>query len=105
MADVSLKLLVLKTRQVDRLRDFYQALGVALTEERHGAGPPHFAGNVGDATLEVYPLPEGAAVDSTTRLGFAVENLAHVVQALRAAGAAIADEPRQTAWGLRAVVR
>ena len=39
MADVSLTLLVLKTRQVDRVRAFYQALGIAtdrgfLTSER-----------------------------------------------------------------------
>jgi hypothetical protein len=39
MANVSLRLLVLKTRQVDRLRAFYQALGLELAEERHGSEP------------------------------------------------------------------
>ncbi len=106
MAGVSLKLLVLKTRQVDRLRSFYQALGIDLTEEKHGAGPVHFAGQVGGAVLELYPLPaEDGPADATTRLGFAVEKLAEVVQALRNAGELIAREPRPTAWGLRAVVR
>jgi hypothetical protein len=40
MAGASLRLLVLKTRQVDRLRNFYQALGVELAEEKHGSLGP-----------------------------------------------------------------
>src|SRR5262249_1202018 len=74
--------------------------------EKHGNGPVHYAGKVGDAVLEVYPLPDGGEVaDTTTRLGFAVGRLGEVVQALRESGAAIAGEPKQTACGLRAVVR
>ncbi len=72
MASVSLKLLVLKTPQVDKLRAFYQALGIELAEEKHGTGPVHYAGTVGDAVLEVYPLPDAGTADTTTRLGFAV---------------------------------
>jgi len=68
MASVSLKLLVLKTPQVERLRAFYQALGIELAEERHGSGPVHHAGNVGEAVLEVYPLSDdGGTADTTTR--------------------------------------
>jgi lactoylglutathione lyase len=105
MGGPSLKLLVLKTRQVDKLRAFYHALGVDLVEEKHGDGPVHYAGKVGDVVLEVYPLPDGGTADATTRLGFSVERLTEVIQALREAGAVIAGEPKQTAWGLRGVVR
>ncbi len=106
MAGVSLRLLVLKTRQLDRLRAFYRALGVELAEEKHGGGPVHYAGQVGEAVLEIYPLPdESNTADTTTRLGFAVEKLTEVIQALRDAGAVIQSEPRQTAWGLQAIVR
>ena len=35
MADVSLTLLVLKSRQVEQLRAFYQTLGVHLVDEQH----------------------------------------------------------------------
>ena len=77
MADVSLTLLVLKTRQVEQLRAFYQTLGVNLVEEQHGKGPVHFAGRAGAVVIEVYPLPDdGSPVDSSTRLGFNVENVA-----------------------------
>ena len=66
MADVSLKLVVLRTPQVDRLRAFYRALGVELAEERHGNGPLHFAGKVGGAGQVAGALfaPQGVA---TTR--------------------------------------
>ena len=36
MADISLTLLVLKTRQVNHLRTFYNILGIELKEEQHG---------------------------------------------------------------------
>ncbi len=45
MADVSLTLLVLKNRQVDRVRTFYEALGIDFIEEQHGKGPRHHAGS------------------------------------------------------------
>ena len=70
MGIVRLSLVVLKTREVDSLRRFYNALGVELTEEQHGKGPLHFAGPVGDVVLELYPLPEKSTpTDATTRLG------------------------------------
>ncbi len=105
MADVLLTLLVLKTRQVDLVRSFYEALGIALTEEQHGSGSRHHAGRVGDVVIEVYPLPDGAAVDTSTRLGFSVGNLAEVVQAIQGLGGTVVKQPTQTAWGLQAVVK
>jgi hypothetical protein len=43
-APVSLNLLVLKTRQLEQVRAFYECLGVAFSRERHGNGPAHYAG-------------------------------------------------------------
>jgi lactoylglutathione lyase len=106
MAHVSLTLLVLKTRQVEQLRVFYQTLGVELAKEQHGKGPVHFAGRAGDVVIEVYPLPDDASpVDSSTRLGFAVEDVAGVVRALEGIGAKIVTPPKATAWGLQGVVK
>lgn len=106
MPHVSLTLLVLKTRQVEQLRLFYQTLGVDLVEEKHGTGPVHFAGRAGDVVIEVYPLPDdGTPVDSSTRLGFAVKNVAEVISALERIGTKIVTLPKETAWGLRAVVK
>ena len=106
MADVSLMLLVLKTRQVKQLRLFYQTLGIEFAEEQHGKGPVHYAGRAGDVVIEVYPLPaDGTQVDSSIRLGFVVKDLAQVVQALQGIGTKIVTPPKETTWGLQAVVR
>jgi len=106
MGKVMLSLVVLKTRQVVALRRFYGTLGIELTEEKHGKGPVHFAGQVGDVVLEVYPIPDdGTAADTTTRLGFVVARLVEVVDALKALNTPIVTEPLATQWGLRAVVR
>jgi hypothetical protein len=105
MADVSLTLLVLKTRQVDRVRTFYEASGIAFTEERHGSGPRHHAGRVGDVVMEVYPLPDDGTADTSTRLGFKVGDLAGVVQTLQGLETPVVKQPTQTAWGLQAVVK
>lgn len=105
MADVSLTLLVLKSRQVDRVRTFYQALGIVFTEEQHGTGPRHYAGRVGEVLVEIYPLPNDGSTDASTRLGFTVGNLAEVVRALEGIGTQVVKQPTQTTWGLQAVVK
>lgn len=105
MADASLKLLVLKTNQLDALCEFYGLLGIEFTAERHGNGPEHYAGKAGDCVLEVYPLrAQSLTADKTTRLGFAVENLAALYQAFETAGIRTERKPEPTAWGARAVV-
>ncbi len=99
MSDITLTLLVLRTRQVEQLRAFYQTLGVDLVEEQHGKGSVHFAGRAGDVVIEVYPFPDdGNPVESFIRLGFAVENVAEVIQALEGIGIKIVTPPKETAW-------
>ncbi len=106
MTKPSLRLLVLRTSGLEQLRRFYECLGVALGPERHGEGPLHYSGQVGNAVLELYPLPEGAGqADATTRVGFAVADLNGVLDTLQAFGANVITPPQQTPWGYRAVVR
>jgi lactoylglutathione lyase len=106
MPGVSLSLLVLKTRQVDSVRRFYHTVGVDLREEQHGGGPVHYAGQAGEVVFEIYPLPEGGTwTDTTTRLGFDVNNVIAVVEALQALDTPVVTEPQASEWGFRAVVR
>jgi predicted enzyme related to lactoylglutathione lyase len=103
---VTLRLLVVKTRQLGPTRGFYEALGIPLTEERHGDGPVHYAGKLGGTTIEVYPWPEDAPPpDSSVRLGFNVTDLGRVLESLRGLGTPVVTESRVTPWGYRAVVR
>src|SRR5436309_889163 len=102
MATPRLNLLVLKTLQLERLQAFYSALGIVFVEERHGNGPLHYSGTIGDLVLELYPLPASAALadlDATTRLGFAVPDLDAAVRLLETVGGKIIREARVTEWG------
>ena len=104
MPEVSLSLIVLKTHQLDVVKFFYETIGIEFVEEQHGTGPVHFAGKFGGVVLEIYPLPEGQA-DTTTRLGFVVEDLGHVITALWRRELSKLKKPKQTDWGLRVVVK
>jgi predicted enzyme related to lactoylglutathione lyase len=100
---VSLNLLVLKTRQLEPMRAFYERLGIAFAREQHGDGPVHYAGRAGGVVLEIYPASDNG--DTGTRLGFSVAALQRVVDSLAASGARVQTPPQASAWGLRAVVR
>jgi hypothetical protein len=106
MTEITLRLLSLKSRQVLRLRPFYKALGVDLHEENPRSWPYYLIGTIGNTVFEIHPLTARCGeTDTTTRLGFAVEDLAMVIQTLQGLGALIDSEPRQTRWGMQALVR
>ncbi len=106
MPNVSFSLLVLKTQQLEPLRAFYSALGIEFCEEQHGTGPTHYAGELGDAILEIYPLPEGEHnADSSTRIGFFVEDVGFVLESLWRNEFCELKKAKKTQWGYRAVVR
>jgi len=98
---MKLTLLVLRTPRLEDMRKFYAALGACFQRERHGNGPEHYAAFLGnDLLLELYPCGEGSMPDPELRLGVMVDNIG---ETLRSIGQSIS--PRQTQWGLRAVVR
>jgi transcriptional regulator with XRE-family HTH domain/catechol 2,3-dioxygenase-like lactoylglutathione lyase family enzyme len=49
---------VLYTSDLDRSREFYEELGLALTEERHGNGPKHYSCFLGSTVFELYPCSD-----------------------------------------------
>ena len=55
MPEPSLTLVVLRSPDIDRLKAFYEALGLALTAERHGNGPDHYSATLGSTIIEFYP--------------------------------------------------
>ncbi|MBO9703426.1 MAG: VOC family protein [Sporocytophaga sp.] len=101
-----ISLLVLKTRQLQLLVDFYSTLGLSFQEEKHGSGPTHFSCSIGKFVLEIYPLPKSVAVaDSTTRLGFSVNNLDEIIKKLKDNNSQIVSEPVNNEWGYSAIVK
>ena len=104
MTSASLRLLVLKTRNVTAMVAFYELFGLTFTEEQHGRGPRHFSAPLGDGIVEIYPLPDGQLADTTTRLGFAVSDPDAVVNAVGGSEGRVAKPGSETPWGYRALV-
>lgn len=87
---VTLNLLVLRCRDMEASKVFYSELGVEFRSERHGAGPQHYAAELGSFVLELYPLRKSDNLDNS-RLGFSYGCLADVSANVRAANIPIVD--------------
>jgi catechol 2,3-dioxygenase-like lactoylglutathione lyase family enzyme len=55
----SLNFIVLYASDLERSRQFYEALGLTFTREQHGQGPMHYAAEMNGVVLELYPHPAG----------------------------------------------
>lgn len=80
-----LTLVVLRCADLERSRRFYEALGLILNPERHGAGPRRYSAQVGRAVLELYPDASGST--RGLRLGLELIDLDAAVSALAKIGA------------------
>jgi hypothetical protein len=48
--------LVIKTERVEDVKAHFEAMGLVFVPEKHGAGPDHFACQIGERVLEIYPV-------------------------------------------------
>ena len=104
MPEPSIRLLVLKTQNLNAVCRFYRSPGLPLSEEQHGSGPLHFAARLGDTVFEIYPLSESQTTDTTTRLGFSVADPNEAVSNVENVGGRVVKEPFESAWGYMAIV-
>ena len=105
MNQPSIKLVVIRSADIEATVAFYQSLGFTFTDEQHGNGPRHFAVEINGLVFEIYPTRKAEDVDRTTRLGFSLPDLYAAIHALRTQHAIVVEEPEPTAWGPRTVVR
>ncbi len=97
-------LLVIKTNQLETTRQFYQSIGIQFQKHQHGAGPLHYAAEIGPFVFEIYPLSTRQAhLDSSTRLGFEVPQLDKLIAKLPKD--IVLKFPYQTEWGYQAIVQ
>jgi len=88
--NVLLKVIVLRSPQLDVVKTFYEAVGLSFVREQHGRGPDHFSSTAGAVVLELYPSGKEADV-SDLRLGFGVSSLADVRTRLISLGVDVPD--------------
>ena len=100
-----LKLLVIRTDQLEKQVEFYKNLGLTFQYHRHGKGVFHYSTEIGETVFEIYPLTKNYPnVDKGTRLGFEVENLDSLMKDLGKKGVKIIKEARETEFGYFGIV-
>jgi predicted enzyme related to lactoylglutathione lyase len=103
--DARLNLVVLRVADLSRAEAFYRAIGLDFVRHAHGKGPEHLACERDGIVFELYPATAAQPVAPSTRVGFAVPDVATAVTAASAvAGVAVVTAPTQSEWGLRAVL-
>lgn len=100
-----LSLVVIRSQDIEKLAEFYSALGLSFVRHRHGRGPEHFSSSHGGAVFEIYPTTKPGECTASTRLGFSVSSLATTLGRLRELNAIVITEPSDSPYGRRAVVK
>ena len=99
-----LRLLVIRTGQLEEVKAFYEQLGLLFETHQHPGGALHYATQLGTTTFEIYPLLKSQTEpDTSTRLGFAVENFDTFFQSLDSSS--ILTSAQLTEWGEMAIVK
>jgi catechol 2,3-dioxygenase-like lactoylglutathione lyase family enzyme len=81
-AIIKLDLLVLYVANINASVMFYEAIGLQFVREQHGSGSEHWAAICnGKTVFELYPASQKNPV-SRVRLGFEVQSIADVVDAI-----------------------
>lgn len=102
---IKLKLLVVRTGDMEKLVDFYQILGVNFEYHKHGNSPYHHSAAIGGTVIEIYPLTKTQTeTDKNLRLGFELDDFDKVINLLKESQVSFASDPAQTDFGFMAVV-
>ena len=99
----NLNLVVIRSKDIELAKAFYESIGLEFDRHKHGAGAEHFACEAASYVFEIYPATDQTS--SGARLGFAVPAVDNTIEQLRSAGYEIVSEPKTSPWGRRAVVR
>jgi len=97
-----LNLLVLRCRDIEKSRAFYECVGLSFVKHAHGNGPVHYSHENHELVLELYPARDGK-IDNTG-LGFRCYGLEEMRKTLSEKGYG-PDDIRETEWGESFVVQ
>ncbi|HEY9195147.1 MAG TPA: VOC family protein [Mucilaginibacter sp.] len=102
---MKIKLIVLRTGNMDSLVEFYQLLGVTFNFHKHGDSPYHYSAIMDQMVLEVYPLTKSQTeADKSLRLGFELDNFDMTIEFLKKGNVVFVSGPAQTEFGFMATV-
>lgn len=75
---MKLILIVIRCKEIEKSKEFYETLGAIFKLEQHGEESKHYSGYLENIVFELYPLKKLNIADNT-RLGFGVKNLKFIL--------------------------
>ncbi|WP_101757340.1 VOC family protein [Oceanicoccus sp. KOV_DT_Chl] len=76
---MKISLLVIRCKDIEVSKGFYQLLGLSFVKEKHGNGPAHYSCEHDGIVFELYPN-NGESPQDNNRLGFKVSDLATTIK-------------------------
>ena len=104
MSSISLNLVVIRSRDVERAVRFYTQLGLRFLKQQHDGGPEHYSTKIGNTVFEIYPLNRQGASSPGVRLGFVVNSLSDVLKEMKDDGVNVISQPGKREWGYSCLV-
>ena len=105
MDNLELNLVVLRSGDIKKASEFYARLGLKFKLHRHESGPEHYSAEWPGGVFELYPQTSEGPSTMGTRIGFAVTSVDMAVAALGDYPSAVVSHPKDSEWGLRAVIK
>ena len=101
-----INLVVVRTKNIKALAEFYNKLGINFEYHQHGKGPFHYSSELDKTVFEIYPLLKSQEkADKSLRLGFDVKELDQLISELDKEGFEIVSRPIKSEWGYFAVIK
>ncbi|WP_433924973.1 VOC family protein [Vreelandella sp. 21] len=75
---MKINLFVLRCKELEASKQFYELLGFNFVKERHGDGPTHYSSQDAGFVFELYPLAKNEALDNS-RVGFSLNGTQQVL--------------------------
>jgi len=79
---MKLSLLVIRCKDINLSKEFYETFGFHFQKEKHGNGPIHYSTEIDGIVFELYPKKSGEPIDNT-RLGFNMDNLSVLLKDIK----------------------
>lgn len=104
MNQTTLNLIVIRVKNLETSKRFYERLGINFSYEQHGKGEKHLSAVLEGLVFEIYPCNHNLDT-SGLRLGFRVDSVDKTIQELQQIEATtILSPPKDSPWGRRAVI-
>jgi lactoylglutathione lyase len=102
---MKVKLLIIRTADIQKLAKFYELLGFVFEYHKHGDSPYHYSSTIGETVIEIYPLTKSQTeADKSLHLGFEIDNFDITIELLKENNIVFVSQPVSTAFGFMGVV-